>query len=73
MLKKNGLMPIKIYQFLELLAYMDPKDTPWLDTLKVIMKLLLKNLNDRIINISDLNKVKSYDAIKFVLDKLELK
>ena len=33
----------------------------------------LRVSNDKIINISDRNRVKSYDAIKFVSDKLELK
>ena len=42
------------------------------DLSSITIQFLLRNLNDRIINISDQNKVKSYDAIKFVSDKLEL-
>jgi len=43
------------------------------DLSSIAIEFLLKNLNDKIINISDRNKVKSYDAIKFVSDKLGLK
>ena len=43
------------------------------DLSSIAIQFLLKNLNYRIINISDQTKVKSYDAIKFISNKLELK
>ena len=43
------------------------------DLSSIAVQLLIKDLNRRIINISDQNKVSSYEAVKYVTDKLKLK
>ena len=39
----------------------------------IAIQFLIKNLNCKIINICDQNKVSSYEAVKYVTDKLKLK
>jgi len=43
------------------------------DLSSIAVQLLIKDLDHRIINISDQNKVSSYEAVKYVTDKLKLK
>ena len=43
------------------------------DLSSIAIQFLVKNLNNKIINICDQNKVSSYDAVKYVTDKLKLK
>ena len=43
------------------------------DLSSVAIKFVIKNLNNKIINVCDQNKVSSYRAVKYVTDKLKLK
>ena len=43
------------------------------DLSSIAVKFLIENLNNKIINICDQNKVSSYEAVKYVTDKLKLK
>ena len=43
------------------------------DLSSISIQFLVKNLNNKIINICDQNKVSSYDAVKYVTDRLKLK
>ena len=43
------------------------------DLCSITVQFLIEGLNNRIINISDQNKVNSYDAIEYVANELELK
>ena len=38
----------------------------------IAIQFLTKNLNNKIINICDQNKISSYEAVKYVADELEL-
>ena len=43
------------------------------DLSSIAIKFVIENLNNKIINVCDQNKVSSYEAVKYVTDKLKLK
>ena len=43
------------------------------DLSSIVIKFLIENHSDRIVNVSDQNIVKNYDAIQYVTNKLQLK